>query len=204
MEQASRAPRSLLPLSECADIAALRAPTPRPRDAETSAKIDALGERLALVEANYAVGKASEAAKLGDAVLEDAQKVGFGPLLAQVHLWRGRAYADVGDSSKSIPAFRDAFAAALGAREEYVLRVSASRLAQEYVYDDKPDEYEYWARVADEAIRAAGPTPRPRRSSRTSAASRCGRRARCSRASRASRSTPRTPSARALSTTGSS
>jgi tetratricopeptide (TPR) repeat protein len=157
VQQASRAAQSLGPVADCADIAALRAPTPRPRDRDTAAKLDELERRVAVVEATWAVGKATEATKLGDALLADARSVGFGPLTARVDFWRGRAFADLGDSDHSIPAFRDAFAEALASRSDRVLRQASSRLAQEYVYASDPKGFEAWAEVADAAIARTGP-----------------------------------------------
>jgi predicted Ser/Thr protein kinase len=159
VQQASRASQSLGPLADCADIAALRAPTPRPRDPAAAAKVEDLRARLAIVQANYAVGRATDAAKLGDALLVDAKSVDFGPLVAQVDFWRGRAFADLGDSENSIPAFRDAFTTALASRSDRVLRESAARLAQEYVYASDTKSFDAWAQIADAANARTGPDP---------------------------------------------
>jgi tetratricopeptide (TPR) repeat protein/predicted Ser/Thr protein kinase len=157
VQQASRATQSLGPIDECADIAALRAPTPRPRDPAAARAIDDLQRRLAIVEANYAVGKSAEAAKLAEALLEEAKATGFGPLVADVAYWRARSYADQGDSDRSIPAFREAFAFALGSRSERTLRWAAARLAQEYIYATDHASYEYWAEIAEQALARSGP-----------------------------------------------
>ncbi len=159
VQQAARASQSLGPLADCADIAALRAPTPRPRDPAAAAKVEELRARLAMVQANYAVGRATDAAKLGDALLVDAKAVDFGPLVSQVDFWRGRAFAGLGDSDNSIPAFRDAFTIALASRSDRVLRESASRLAQEYIYASDVKAFAIWAQVADAAIARTGPDP---------------------------------------------
>jgi predicted Ser/Thr protein kinase len=158
VKQASRAAETLSPIDECADVAELRAPSPRPRDKDTAAQVDALEVRLANVEAAFAVGESKDAAAEGDAVLEDAKKLGWMPLVARTDLWRGRAYADLNDDH-ALPAFRDAFAAALAGREERVLKIASSRLAQEYVYADKQDDFAYWIEVAQAAIDRGGPDP---------------------------------------------
>ena len=157
VQQASRAAQSLTPLAGCADIAALRSPTPRPRDAASAARVEELAQRLATVKANYGVGRVSEAAKLGDALLADVTPLGFRPLVAEVHFWRGRAYAETGESDRSISAFRDAFAEALASRSDRVLRESAVRLAQEYVYAQKPEDFRTWAEIAESALARSGP-----------------------------------------------
>ena len=157
VQEASRASQSLEQLADCADIAALRAPTPRPRDPAVAAKIEDLQGRVAMVQANYAVGRATDAAKLGDALLVEAKSIDFAPLVAQVDLWRGRAFADLGDSEHSIPAFREAFTEALASKSDRVLRVSASRIAQEYIYANDLPSFETWAQLADASIERTGP-----------------------------------------------
>jgi eukaryotic-like serine/threonine-protein kinase len=157
VQQASRASQSLTPLSDCADIAALRSPTPRPRDPLTATKVDDLEKRLAIVRANYDVGKVNDAAKLGDVLLGDATPIGYTPLVADVNYWRARSLAELGDTDRSIPAYRDAFSEGLASRSDRIMRESAVRLAQEYVYAEKLDDFRAWAEVADAAIARSGP-----------------------------------------------
>jgi tetratricopeptide (TPR) repeat protein/predicted Ser/Thr protein kinase len=159
VKQAAHAARSLSPLDSCADVAALRAPTPRPRDPETASKVDAMELRLASLMATYAVGKSSGAATLSEGLADDARKVGFLPLVARVDFWRGRSYADLSQADKSIPAFRASFTEALASHEDRVLAQAAARLAQEYIYAHQPLEFDYWATVAQAAIDRGAPDP---------------------------------------------
>ncbi len=152
VKSATKAARALSPLEDCADVAALRAPNPRPRDPDVLRKVEALQQQLVEAKARYDLGKSPEAASLADAALDDARKVGFVPLVARVEFWRARANADLSDSDKSIPGFRGAFADALASHEDRVLKDSAARLAQEYIYARQPAEFEYWASVAQAAI----------------------------------------------------
>jgi tetratricopeptide (TPR) repeat protein len=152
VKEAPNATKSLSAVDDCVDVAALRTPVPAPRDPSARARLDGLEQRLAGVMASYAVGKAAEAASQGESLLADARSLGFVPLLANVNLWRGRAYADLGDEDRSIPAFRDAFDEALASREDGVLRLSAVRLAQEYIYAHQPAQFDVWAAVAQSAI----------------------------------------------------
>ena len=126
VQEAPRAARNLTPVAECADVAALRAPTPRPRDPEQAKRVDGLQQKLAEMEAQHAVGKNLAALKIGEPLLLDARAVGWQPLVAEVELWIGRAAADQGDDTKSIPAFKDAFAAALAGRDDRTLKAAAS------------------------------------------------------------------------------
>jgi tetratricopeptide (TPR) repeat protein len=160
VQEASRAAQTLTPVAECADIAALKGAQPRPRDPDQRKKIDALMKRLAEVQAQYAVGKNTEAAKLADALVTDATQVGWAPLTAEAHLWRGRAAADLGDEKLSVPEYRDAFAIALGGRNDRVMRQASVRLAQEYIYKNDMNEYRYWEEVSRAALDRTGPDPR--------------------------------------------
>ena len=160
VQEASRASQQLTPIGDCADVTALKAPVPRPRDPKQRAKVEALQKRLAELQAQYAIGKNEEAAKLGEALKKDAVKVGFGPLTADVDLWRGRSYADLGDEKQSIPAYKASFAAALASRNDRALKQSSVRLAQEYIYKNDMNEYRYWADVAQAALDRTGPDAR--------------------------------------------
>lgn len=157
--KAAQAAHALSPVDDCADVAALRATMPAPRSPEAAGKVDALDHRLAAAVAAYRIGQSRRAATLADGLLDEARQVGFPPLVARIEFWRARSYADLGESDKSIPAFRDAFRAALASREDRVLKDSAARLAQEYIYASKPDEFDYWADVAQAAIDRGGPDP---------------------------------------------
>ncbi len=159
VQEAPRAARSLTPVAECADVAALKAETPRPRDPLQARHVDELQRRLAEMQAQHAVGKHLEAIKIGEPLLADARAVGWQPLVADVELWIGRAAADQGDDTKSIPGFKDAFAAALAGRDDQTLKDAAVRLAQEYIYKNDMPDYEYWQRVAGAALARGTPDP---------------------------------------------
>lgn len=157
VKEAPDATKSLSSIEDCADVAALRAPVPVPRDPAVRSKVEALEQRLAGVMAAYAVGKAADAASQGDALLADARSVGFVPLLARVDLWRGRAFADLSAEDRSIPAFRDAFDEALASRDDGVLKLAAVRLAQEYIYAHQPADFDAWSAIAQAAINRGAP-----------------------------------------------
>jgi len=159
VKEAAHAARSLSPQEGCADVPALRAPTPKPRDPEAASRVDAMEQRLATVMATYGVGKSSDAAAMSEGLLDDARKVGFLPLVARVDFWRARSYADLNESDKSIPGFRASFAEALSSREDALLGQAAARLAQEYIYARQPAEFDYWAGVAQAAIDRGKPDP---------------------------------------------
>jgi tetratricopeptide (TPR) repeat protein len=157
--KATQAAHTLSPVDDCADVASLRATIPEPKSPEAAAKVDALDHRLAAAVAAYRIGQSKHAATLADGLLDEARQVGFPPIVARIDFWRARSYADLGEGDKSIPAFREAFRVALASREDRVLKDSAARLAQEYIYASKPDEFDYWADVAQAAIDRGAPDP---------------------------------------------
>jgi eukaryotic-like serine/threonine-protein kinase len=159
VQEASNAARALLPVTDCADVAALKAPVPRPRDARVASRVDGLQQELAEMQAQHAIGKNSEAAKSGEKILVEARAVGWQPLVADVQLWLGRAYADLGDEEHSIPALRDAFAAALAGSADRVMKQAAVRLVQEYIYKNDMGEYAYWDRLAQASLSRGSPEP---------------------------------------------
>jgi tetratricopeptide (TPR) repeat protein/predicted Ser/Thr protein kinase len=159
VRQATNAAHALSPVADCADVAALKAPVPRPRDAKQAAAVDSLEQRLAELQARHAVGQNSEAARRGEALLGDARAVGWQPLVAEIELATGRAYADLGDEDKSIPIFRDAFAVALGGVADRIMKEAAVRLAQELVYKNEMSEYAYWDRLAQASLSRGSPEP---------------------------------------------
>jgi eukaryotic-like serine/threonine-protein kinase len=159
VQEAPRAHQTLTPIPECADVSALKAPVPRPRDPSLRAKLEALQKRVGEVQARYAVGKNSQAAELGEALVKDCKAAGYGPLIAEADLWLGRAYADLGDEKKSIPTFKDAFAWALASRNDRVLKIASVRLAQEYIYKNDPAGMREWDQLAEAALTRTGSDP---------------------------------------------
>ncbi|HEX6839174.1 MAG TPA: serine/threonine-protein kinase, partial [Polyangia bacterium] len=84
VQEAPRAARNLTPVAECADVAALKTETPRPRDPLQARRVDELRQKLAEMQAQHAVGKNLEALKIGEPLLLDARAVGWQPLVAEV------------------------------------------------------------------------------------------------------------------------
>ena len=160
VKMGAKAAHALPPIEECADVASLRAPSPRPRDKDKVARVEALEARLATIEAEVALGKEKDALANADGLLPDAEAVGFAPLVARVQLWRGRAAANLNDAKISIPALRDAFAAALASHEERVLKDAAARLVQEYVYAYDMAQYDTWQKIAQAALDRGAPEPK--------------------------------------------
>jgi serine/threonine protein kinase len=153
VQEAPRATQALSAVEDCADVAALRSPTARPRGAAERAQVDKLEKRLAEVQALYNLGKLSAATSASAQLVTDALALGFGPLVAQAHLWQGRTFADTYDGAHAVASFHAAFSAALASGEATVLDEAAVRVAQEYLYARNRTEYQAWDELASAALR---------------------------------------------------
>jgi eukaryotic-like serine/threonine-protein kinase len=152
VREASRASRALVPLSQCADAAALRAEVPRPRDPAKKQAIEEIEKRLAEFKAQFDVGRFKPAQTLAIGIVKDAHTVGWAPLLAEAQLAEARTYADLGEETKSIPAFRATFATAMAARNDRTLVQASIRLAQEYLYKSDLENFQAWDAIAEGCI----------------------------------------------------
>jgi tetratricopeptide (TPR) repeat protein len=160
VKEASAAPRQLAAVAECADVVLLRSFSSRPRDPALRAKVDDLTARTAQMKAEWALGKATDAAKLADEILPEANKAGWEPVIGELQLYRATAYASKNESDKSIPGFHAAFDSALRGGGDWLLREAAVDLAQEYMYADDLKEFAYWADITQAALTRGEPNAR--------------------------------------------
>jgi tetratricopeptide (TPR) repeat protein/tRNA A-37 threonylcarbamoyl transferase component Bud32 len=80
-------------LAQCDDLAALEAELPLPEDSEQAAAVEAARERLARARVRRAAGAHAAGEADASAVVEEAERLGFGPLLAEALLERGEVRA---------------------------------------------------------------------------------------------------------------
>ncbi len=83
VDEAVNAANALPDLARCADVKALKAVTPPPRDRETRAKVEKLRKRLVEIRVLRDAGKAAVALPLGRAVVDDARAIAYKPALAE-------------------------------------------------------------------------------------------------------------------------
>jgi tetratricopeptide (TPR) repeat protein/predicted Ser/Thr protein kinase len=165
VRNAGQAVQSLTPLDSCADVTALRAQQPRPRDAAQLRRIAALEERVAEVQARFAVGHFRQAAERGESLLREVTDAGYLPLLATLELWLGRSYKDLqdpeagGHSSKALAHFSASFSSALKGHSDHLAAQAAALLAMALLYDTEADHLErhrQWVSIAEATIHRAG------------------------------------------------
>ncbi|MBA3462393.1 MAG: serine/threonine protein kinase [Deltaproteobacteria bacterium] len=137
---------ALPPVSDCADVQALRQVVKKPAgSAERLASVD--GE-LSRVTAFYAIGDVTRTLSLVDRVISEARSIGYAPALAKALYWRGRAKADRDGGVEAQAAFEETLAAALTSGDDRLAADATARLAQESLWAGELPEFHRWSRVA--------------------------------------------------------
>jgi serine/threonine protein kinase/tetratricopeptide (TPR) repeat protein len=150
IKNAARSAQALPDLQLCADTVALKAPVPPPRDPAAHRRVEEA--RLALARA-YSLGLAAhfdEAVRLASGAGDEAEALGYAPLIADVQLRLGTLLAPQGDIKAAAERFHRAFAAALlGHHEEAAAAAAVELVYAVGVHLGQPDEGHHWAEVAD-------------------------------------------------------
>jgi tetratricopeptide (TPR) repeat protein len=108
----------LSPLATCGDVAALKAPLPPPSDPRVRRVVEALRGRLADARVRAAAGKLDEALDADRALLGEARKSGYAPLVAEVLVELGSAQTGAGKYEEASRTLMDAVEAADEARHD--------------------------------------------------------------------------------------
>jgi serine/threonine protein kinase/tetratricopeptide (TPR) repeat protein len=150
VEHAAQSAQSLPSLTSCADTAALKAPTPPPRDPKTLEQVSAVREELARAEALEVATRFDEGLDLGRAALSQAEALAYAPVVAEAELRVGRLLGDRGDFAGSAHALHRAYVSALAGRDDDAAARSATQMiiaigSRQAHYE----EGERWADVAE-------------------------------------------------------
>ncbi len=148
LRRAGESVDSLPPVSDCADVQALRQLVLRPTDPSKAQRLVALDGDLARVTALYAIGDVARTLALVDTVLVEARAIGYDPSLAQALYWRGRALADRDGGAEAEAMFEQTMAAALAAGDDRMAADASARMSQEALWAARLPEFERWARVS--------------------------------------------------------
>jgi tetratricopeptide (TPR) repeat protein/predicted Ser/Thr protein kinase len=154
VEHAAQSAQSLPGLQSCADVAALRAPIPPPRDPHTAERVTAIREELARAEALEVAAKFDDGLKVGQAGLDEARPLGYPPILAEAQLRVGRLLGWRGDFAQSASTLHDALVNALAGRDDEAAARAATALVT--AMGIRQAHYEEGARWADVAEALAG------------------------------------------------
>ena len=108
VQKAVLASTSLTFVSSCANVEALRASYPPPKTVEEKAKVAAIREKLAEVEAMSKTGKYREGLKLAEVLDEEAKWVGYRPVQAEVLYKVGKLLEIAGEYKRAEAILHDA------------------------------------------------------------------------------------------------
>jgi tRNA A-37 threonylcarbamoyl transferase component Bud32/tetratricopeptide (TPR) repeat protein len=158
LRNAGDAVANLSPITECADVSALRRVTKPPSDPAAVRRIEAVDDKVARLAALYAVGDKTKTLELADRVIPEAREVGFAPTLARALYWRGRAVADGGGGPDAEVAFDEVFTAAIGAGDDKLAADASARVAQEELWTAHVPEFQRWSRIAHALADRVGAT----------------------------------------------
>jgi tetratricopeptide (TPR) repeat protein len=154
VEKAAQAAYSLADVDQCANIAALRAPIPPPRDRAARAQVEAVRKRLAQASALAEAGKLPESLRAAAAVVAEARALEYSPMTAEAWLLEGKIEQRSDDGSNSESSLRQALIAAADGHHERVAFEAAWRLAYSVGYLlRRPEEGRFWGDFALAIIR---------------------------------------------------
>lgn len=149
VERSVAAARSLTRIDACADVAALTARIPPPRDPKVRARVDQVRSAVAEVKTWIDAGKQAEVEAKADATVAAARKVGYRPTEAEALFAQGYLQDLLGKSEKAEATTFDALVTAQGAGHLEVAARSASELGWITGYSGgRPAEGERWERLA--------------------------------------------------------
>jgi tetratricopeptide (TPR) repeat protein len=130
IEHAAQASLSLPDVAACADVTALRAPAPMPRDPATVARIDAVRAQLTQASALAAAGKYADLVPIGESATREASAIGYAPLQAEAEEKLGEALTFAGNSRRARDAYFEAVLAAEAGRDDHVAAEAWIRLTR--------------------------------------------------------------------------
>jgi tetratricopeptide (TPR) repeat protein len=153
IERAVQSAQSLPSLAMCADAAALRAPTPPPRDRDERARVDAVRQQLARANVLGMTARYDDGIKLTREALRDAQKLHYAPIEAEAELRLGTLYDEQGGNTDAVNELYRGLVAGLAGRHDEVAAQATIRLIRA-IGDGQAhyEEGERWAGIAEALV----------------------------------------------------
>lgn len=152
----------------CADVEFLRLSKPTPEAPEQRVAVEALRKRWSRLDAAIRAGLVKESADAVDALLEDAEALGYEPLVSEAKLLAGSTASQLGDGARAAALVEAAFEHAL-ATHHMRMQVWASVILV-FIHGEQLrdlDESEQWGRQARALLRAYDYFPAAERALRT-------------------------------------
>jgi tetratricopeptide (TPR) repeat protein len=157
VQKAVAAVADLPRLERCADASALTAELPPPEDPKVAQRATALNERLIEAKALSRAGKYAEALAVAEAVVQEADALGYAPLQAQARVLEGFLQILNGKFEQAEATLEQAYNSAVGLRMA-AEAAEASRRLVNLVGDQlaRHEDGRQWAKHAEPLARAAG------------------------------------------------
>jgi tetratricopeptide (TPR) repeat protein len=149
VEKAVQMTSALSPVSDCSDVAALRAPV-RPPDRAMRAKVEAMRNDLASVKALNEAGRYANAREQALPLADGARKLGYRPLVAEVLVALGRSQIATGQPKEAEKSLDEATLAAEAGRADTVLAEALIQLMRAVGIDQV--RYADAKKLADRAL----------------------------------------------------
>ncbi len=152
----------------CADVEFLRLSKPTPEAPEERAAVEELRRRWSRLDAAIRAGLVMESADAVDALLQDAEALGYEPLVAEAKLLAGSTASQLGDGARAAELLEAAFEHAL-ATHHMQMQVWASVILV-FAHGEQLrdlDESEQWGRQARALLRAYDYFPTAKRALET-------------------------------------
>jgi eukaryotic-like serine/threonine-protein kinase len=146
----------LPPIDECADLAALRAQVPPPRDPATARKVKALEDRVTQLATLNRLGKATELFAEAKRLATEADTIGYGPLRAHTHHLLGKYFIMAHDIAAAEKALLRMSRAAAEGRDDKRLVSAFAQLAMIYEMKGASAESLAMGRAAEVTARRTG------------------------------------------------
>src|SRR5262249_48711465 len=128
-ERAVQAVQGLPGFDECSHADALRQVVRPPLDAKTRARVAALRIGLAKTEARVFADQYSEARKMAESSVAEAQALGYAPVLAEAFYSRGLAELRTGEVRRAAATLLEAATTAENGRDDHQRAQALSLLA---------------------------------------------------------------------------
>jgi tetratricopeptide (TPR) repeat protein len=152
VEKAIDAVASLRPLARCADADALLADLPPPDDPTLLAAVEAVRTRLAELTALRYTRRLDASVAAADAAVRDAEATGYGPVIGEALLERGRLHALVRRHEAAELDFFAAYTRAVASGDDALARDAALLMIEALLVRASLPEAQRWIAVAGAAL----------------------------------------------------
>ena len=155
--RSAHAAHALSPLSACADSEALAAAVDPPEGEDAKAAVAQLRRELARIKVSGTLGLHDRALQLADAAYQEAQTLGYQPVVAEARFRLGQAQGLRGDAEKAEDNMQEANWLGSSVKHDAIAAAAASELV--HLIGRRMRQYDEglsWSRHAEAAIKRIG------------------------------------------------